>query len=440
MSPTVPAAERLRRTERVISFVRLAVVLFNVATYQLLSPGTGDRTGLADAVCLVAVLYALITVFYKPSKEQSLVVALASTLLDNVFIGLWIYATGGFASPYYPLFYAETAASIGRFGVVLGNLTGLLGAAIYAAVVAIDGFDGVGYRLWVRLGYIFLIGAWVSYVVDSARRSEREVAEAERETAAYIELDKLRSTFVTNISHELRTPLTAIRGAAATLARKPGLTANEESTLVEMLDRQSARLSELVQDIIDIGLVDQGRLVPRMDWCDIDVIVADVVEERRVASGRRIDLSPTRGPLRVYCDGGKIGNAVAKVLDNALKFSPEDSRVEVRIDEDQKMVAVSISDDGVGIDTEQMKQIFDRFHQADSSHTRRVGGTGIGLSIAKTVVELHGGTIDATSEPGRGSRFSIRFPKEPTDLQLRRLITDSPSVETADTGTEPHPG
>jgi signal transduction histidine kinase len=427
LSPTVPAAERLRRTERVISFVRLAVVLFNVATYQLLSPGTGDRGGLADAVCVVAILYALITVFYKPSREQSLAVALASTVLDNFFIGLWIYATGGFAS-------------IGRFGVVLGNLTGLLGAGIYAAVVAIDGFDGVGYRLWVRLGYIFLIGAWVSYVVDSARRSEREVAEAERETAAYIELDRLRSTFVTNISHELRTPLTAIRGAAATLARKPGLTAKEESTLVEMLDRQSARLSELVQDIIDIGLVDQGRLVPRMDWCDIDVVVADVVEERRVGSGRRIDLSPPRGPVRVYCDGGKIGNAVAKVLDNALKFSPADSRVEVRIEEDQKMVTVSISDDGVGIDAEQMKQIFDRFHQADSSHTRRVGGTGIGLSIAKTVVELHGGTIDASSEPGRGSRFSIRFPKEPTDLQLQRLITDSQSVETADKGTEPHPG
>lgn len=426
MSPSIGSSERLRRTERVISFIRLAVVLFNVATYQLMAPES-DRRGLANAICVIASIYAIATILYRPTKERSYAAAYTNTVLDNLFIGIWLYSTDGFASPFYPLFYAEAAASVGRFGPVAGNLSAAASASIYAVVVGIDGFAGVGYELSVRIAYIFVVSAFVSYVVEIARRSEREAAEAEREAAAYMELDRLRSTFVTNISHELRTPLTAIRGAASTLARRD-LPEPERSTLIEMIDRQSERLAGLVQDIIDIGLAEQGKLVPRFARVDLNLVVQREVEEARDRTERGIDLKVPEEASLAYCDGSKIGNALSKVLDNALKFSDPDSPVLVAVEADGQKIRLTVTDKGIGIAPSDVEHIFDRFHQLDPSHTRSAGGTGVGLSIAKAIVDLHGGDVEVKSQPGSGTIVTIAIPRDAAQLELDQMLKDSPSL------------
>ncbi len=438
LSPHLSPVERLRRTERVVSFIRLGVVLFNVASYQLLAPES-DRRGLANVICVLATLYAFATLAVRPTRELTFAYALTNMILDNVLIGVWLYATGGFSSPYYPLFYAEVAASIGRFGSLAGNLSGVGSSLIYLIVVGIDGFEGTSYRLPVRIAYIFLIAAFVSYVVEVARRSEREVLEAERETAAYMELDRMRGTFVTNISHELRTPLTAIRGAAATLARRPTLSEKENTTLVEMIDRQSGRLAALVQDIIDIGLVEQGRLIPNMAWADMVAVVREEVEAARIFTDRRIELVPPLGEVRAFCDGQKVGNALGKVINNALKFSDPQSVVTVKLEVTDGEVRISVADRGIGVHPADLDRIFDRFHQVDSSHTRPAGGTGIGLSIARTILEVHGGTIDVTSREGEGSRFFLRFPADGSDKALDRLLRGSRAPENVRIESEPRP-
>ncbi|MFP5298210.1 MAG: sensor histidine kinase [Actinomycetota bacterium] len=437
MSPAVASSERLRRTERFISFIRLGVVSFNIAAYLMLAPDS-PRRGLATIIIILAAIYAVATVLYQPSREKSFASALATTILDNVLIGVWLYATDGVNSPFYPLFYAEAAASIGRFGLVVGNLSAVGSALIYLVVVAIDGFQGVGYQVATRIAYIFFISAFVSYVVEISRRSERELAEAELETKAYMELDRLRSTFVNNISHELRTPLTAIRGASATLARYPTLDPEESETLIQMIDRQSLRLSELVQDIIDIGLVEQGELKPEIEPTNINPVIDQVIVEMERRYGRRIDFVPMGGDPVVVCDGRKISNALQKILDNAIKFSSAKSPVSVAVTQDTHEVRITVVDQGIGIHADDLESIFERFHQVDASHTRRAGGTGIGLSIARTILEMHGGGIEANSRPGEGSRFILWFPKR--NQVSFETAKGSHAPGNARTASEPSPG
>lgn len=438
MSPALAGGERLRQTERFISYLRAGVVSFNVTMYLWLAPDS-PRRGFALVIIVLALLYAAVTLIHQPSPERSLYSALATTFVDNVLIGIWLYATDGIDSPFFPLYYAEAAAQIGRFGPLIGNLLGVGSGLIYLGVVAFDGFEGTWYRVLTRIAYIFFVGSFVSYVVKVSRRSERELAEAEIQAKTYMELDRLRGTFVNNISHELRTPLTAIRGAASTLARHPEALSQKESlTLVEMMDRQSQRLSALVQDIIDIGLVEHGELRPDPAMTNLNRTVWEVVEETRSRLGRTIDFRPPSTDLVVSCDGPKIANALSKLLDNAIKFSDGDSPVVVELEEDDAIVRVQVIDRGIGIEASDLDSIFERFHQVDGSHTRRAGGAGIGLSIARTILELHGGGIDATSRPGEGSTFVLWFPKRfQTSYGTAR---DFRSAGNARTATEPNPG
>lgn len=410
VSPALTDRERLRRTERVISFIRLGVVCFNVATYAWMAPAS-DRRTFANIVMVVGLLYAFVTVFYRPTPSASFTAAFATTIIDNVLIGIWIFATDGFASPYYPLFYAEAAASVGRFGPLVGNLSALGGAGIYLGVVLVDGARIIWYDMVVRLGYIFVISAFVSYVFSVARRSERETAQAERETAAYMELEKLRSTFVMNVTHELRTPLTAIRGAAATLSGRHELADEQRGVLVEMIDRQSKNLAGLIQDVIDVGLAHQGSLAPKMGWVDLCPLVAAQVETLERRTGRTLSLTLPHGSVEACCDGPKIAQALNKVLDNAVKFSAAPSPIEITLEHDDNEVVIVISDQGIGISAQDAASIFEPFTQVDASPTREAGGAGLGLSVVRNILDIHGGSISVESAPGRGSSFTLRFPK-----------------------------
>ena len=412
MSPVLAASERIQRTERVISYIRAAVVIFNSVTYLAFAPDD-DRRPFAITIIIIAVAYSAATLLIEPRRpDLSYATAFVNMLLDNVLIVLWIWATGGPASPYYPILYAEAAASVGRFGPRTGTLAALFGAGLYLGVVLIDGGAPV-YEMASRIGYIFVIVAFVSYVAEVAARSEREAVEAEARAESYKALDGLRATFVTNISHELRTPLTAIRGASSTLnRRRDSLGESEIKALMEMLDRQSEHLAYLVQDIIDIGLADRGRFMAQMSPVDIVALVEGEVARAAAWSGRSIMFRPRPERLIARCDGPKVANALRKLLDNAVKFSGEATDVKVGLEVTDVDFVVSVTDHGVGIAAADGSRIFEPFYQLDDSHTRTTDGAGIGLSVARAIAELHGGSVEVSSELGDGARFTLRIPSD----------------------------
>jgi signal transduction histidine kinase len=139
-------------------------------------------------------------------------------------------------------------------------------------------------------------------------------------------------------------------------------------------------------------------------------LVTTEVEATRALASHTIAYSPTPGEILAFCDGPKIANALRKILDNATKFSARDSVIAVDLQHDEREINVIVTDQGSGISEVEIGRIFDRFHQIDSSFTREVDGAGIGLTIARSVVEQHGGRIDVASAPGAGSRFTIKLP------------------------------
>jgi signal transduction histidine kinase len=397
--------------ERVISLIRLGVVLFNCATYLAFGSQEGRWT-VAVVVMVLAVPYAAATVLWRDVGAEGIAGPLTLTVLDNVFIALWVWATGSFDSPYFVLFFAETAASVTRFDLRTGIASMAGSAGLYLLVVLLDG-GGPIYEVSVRVGYIFVIGVLAAYMVEIIRRSEREIASAEVAASSFQELARLKSNFVANVSHELRTPLTAIRGAASTLSRHDDrLGSDSRQELVEMIDRKSLGLSQLIEDLIDIGLVDEGHLLSGMMTIDLAPLVKQELDTMKGLTGRDIRSNIPDFGVKVRCDPTKVMKALRKLLENAAKFSGPPSPITVALDDQEEAVRLTVTDEGVGIDQHHLAQVFDRFYQVDPSHTRSASGTGVGLTIAHEIVRLHGGAIEVNSKEGKGSSFSLVLPKQ----------------------------
>ncbi|MDB5296399.1 MAG: Chemotaxis protein methyltransferase CheR [Phycisphaerales bacterium] len=252
-------------------------------------------------------------------------------------------------------------------------------------------------------------------------RSEQEAREAAEEARAAAEAarsdaeraSRLKDDFLTTLSHELRTPLNAILGWAQLLGRgviPPG----EVPQAVEVIERNAKLQAQLVDDLLDMSRITSGklRLEPReTDVCG--VVRAAVAACRPAATAKRVELAgPDGGPAEpVWGDPARLQQVVWNLLTNAVKFTPAGGRVTVGVERVDGHVRVAVTDSGQGIDPAFLPHVFDRFRQQDGSTSRRHGGLGVGLSIVRHLVELHGGTVSADSAgPGRGSTFAVALP------------------------------
>jgi signal transduction histidine kinase len=412
MTPAISQGERLRRTEHFIAYIRLSVVTFNSILYLTVAPAREQHT-LALSIIAIAGLYALVTVFWDPESINETVMPAITMVLDNVLIAIWLYATGGYESPFFLLFYAEAAASVGRFGWRIGITSAIGSALLYLWVVLVDG-NAPFYDVSARIAYIFFIIAFVAYVVEAARQVEREATVSEAAAEAYAELARLKSSFVATISHELRTPLTTIKGAASTLLKKDERLDTEQTrTLLEMLGRQTDRLSKLIQDLLDVATIDQGKVDFLLEVCDLSELIREEARTlgRRASSFISVDVDGEIDP--VMCDQLLIKRAFHNLLDNAIKFSPAQPKVLVKLSQDTESVFVDVIDSGIGINPAEHERIFDRFYQVDSSLTRKVQGAGVGLNIARELVRLHRGDVEVHSDLGEGARFRVTLQKVP---------------------------
>lgn len=226
-------------------------------------------------------------------------------------------------------------------------------------------------------------------------------------------IERMKNEFVATVSHELRTPLTAIRGALGLLqgsvAGSPGASSAD---LVTIAYRNTERLVHLVNDILDLEKIDAGKLTLDLRAVAIAQLLESVVEEtRHYAVPHNVPLQLSEAPdVRVLADPHRLTQVVANLLSNAIKFSPPGTPVTVAAQLLDGRVRVSVTDRGIGIPESFRERVFQRFSQADASDSRRKSGSGLGLSISKSIVELHGGSIGYDSSAGGGTCFFFEVP------------------------------
>jgi len=222
--------------------------------------------------------------------------------------------------------------------------------------------------------------------------------------------ERRKSRFVSDVSHELRTPLTAIRGAAETLL-DGGVPAEDRDRFLSTIVAESDRLARLANDLLTLQRIEgaTGELPLRR------VNLADVVSRAAAAlepllEDRGVTLATGGSAPVVLGDMDRLQQVVSNLIDNASRIVGEDGHVWVELGAEGDHALLAVSDDGPGVDEDELPRLFDRFYRSDSSRTRTSGGAGLGLAIVKAIVTAHGGTIAATPRDGGGSRFEVRLP------------------------------
>lgn len=229
-------------------------------------------------------------------------------------------------------------------------------------------------------------------------------------------LDRFKSEFFANITHELKTPLTLILAPLALLIDgELGELSDAQRSTLRSMQRSGVKLSRMIGDLLDLSKLEESRLRLRVDAHDLVSYLESLLRQvEPLASRKSLTLSFAANVprLEVWCDLERLERVFINLLSNATKFTAPGGRVSVRLHDEGDAVRVDVTDSGVGFPSDLAEAVFQRFFQADMGKTRRFGGAGIGLALAKELVELHGGRIWARSAPGQGATFSVRLLKD----------------------------
>jgi len=245
------------------------------------------------------------------------------------------------------------------------------------------------------------------------RIMEREM---ERQIDRLREMDRIKTEFLSNVSHELRTPLTAIKGSIENML--DGLTGELSERQRRYLKRVAGntdQLSRLISDLLDLSALESGRAAIAVRRTSVLRLLEDAAESMRpvaIQKGIALTVALPREELVVTADRDRVMQVLVNLMGNALKFTPRGGSVILTARHEEQCVSFSVSDSGPGIPQDQLERIFDRFYQIPSPDGDKTGGTGLGLPIARTLIELQGGRLWAESE-GDGSRFLFTLPEDP---------------------------
>lgn len=298
-----------------------------------------------------------------------------------------------------------------------GNIIGL---ANHTILIARDGreipIEDSGAPIKDQDGKI--IGVIIVFHDDSERRrtaqEREELLASERAARGAAEAaDRLKDDFLATVSHELRTPLTSILGWSAMVNSGivDGASVNKAMKVIEHNAKSQARL---IDDILDASRIITGKLRIEAKPVELDRIIqasCDVLQP--AATAKQITLTVSLQPNAGFVNGDpdRLQQIMWNLISNAIKFTPEDGRVEVKLEKVDALLVITVCDNGMGINSQFMPHVFERFRQADSSTTRAHGGLGLGLAIVRHLVELHGGTISVESDGlGKGAMFIVRLP------------------------------
>lgn len=228
-------------------------------------------------------------------------------------------------------------------------------------------------------------------------------------------LDSMRREFVANVSHELRTPITSIKSYTETLL--DGAVEDSETTerFLSVINSEADRMTRLVKDLLQLSRLDNQQMSWSMGEVNLKTLVKDIVERMQLEAGNKDQKleSYVIGEIpNIKADKDRIEQVIVNIISNALKYTPEKGQVTVYIGRLYNNVYVKVTDTGIGISSEALPRVFERFYRVDKARSRDLGGTGLGLSIAKEIVEAHGGRISITSEEGKGTEVTVKLPVE----------------------------
>jgi signal transduction histidine kinase len=243
------------------------------------------------------------------------------------------------------------------------------------------------------------------------KRVQERTAELELALSRLSELNQMKSNLVANISHELRTPLTHIKGYIELLISEGlgPLTTDQEQAL-DVMEGSTDRLERLIEDLLLFSMVEKDQIILHIRPFNLNKLCSELMNRSaNYAYQRNIKLrfDYAAEPVVIDADEEKIAWAITQLLDNAIKFTPVGGEAEIRIEVEGKFARLAVADTGIGIPPEKFGEIFESFHQLDGSSTRRYGGTGLGLSLVKKIIEAHGSVIHVTSEEDNGSTFTF---------------------------------
>ena len=260
---------------------------------------------------------------------------------------------------------------------------------------------------------VLVYGELLQTICGALLGEQRRAWQLEEASGRLEEESQAKDRFLAVLSHELRTPLTAMLGWTRML-RSGRLDTPSTARAVEVIERNAKLQADLIEDLLYVSRIITGKIVldsrPQELAPMIDVVV-DTLRPAAQAKGIRLESVLDLTPVLVLADAVRIGQVVTNLLSNAIKFTPAGGHIEVRLNLHEREVLMTVTDTGTGITPDALPLVFERFRQADSAITRSYTGLGLGLAIARHLVELHGGTIEAASPgAGQGSTFTMRLP------------------------------
>jgi PAS domain S-box-containing protein len=239
-----------------------------------------------------------------------------------------------------------------------------------------------------------------------------DISAIQKAEEALREADRRKNEFLAMLAHELRNPLGAIYSAAPLLRLETG--AEDRAWASDVLDRQVHHLARLVDDLLDVSRITRGKVELRKETFAVCSLISHAAESVRPLveeRGLALEVSLTSGSLCVHGDPVRLQQVVLNLLVNAAKYTPRGGRIWLTAQDEGDQVSITVRDTGIGIPPDRLPEMFELFAQGDQTRYRSEGGLGIGLTVVKSLVELHGGTISARSEgPGKGSEFTVRLP------------------------------
>ena len=265
------------------------------------------------------------------------------------------------------------------------------------------------------------VAAWASVALENARLYEDAQA-----------ANRTKDEFLAVLSHELRTPLNAIVGYSR-LLRGGILSGDKASRGLETLERNATWLTQIVEDVLDVSRIVSGKIRLDVQPVELPLIIDNAVatiQPAADAKGVRVQtmIDPRVGP--VSGDPGRLQQVVWNLVSNAVKFTPRRGRVQVRLERVNSHLEIAVSDTGIGIRQDFLPHVFERFRQAESGTTRKTGGLGLGLAIVRHIVEMHGGTVEATSAgEDQGATFRVRLPLMIVHPEVRQAPREHPRTE-----------
>jgi signal transduction histidine kinase len=372
-----------------------------------------------------------------PSLWYAKTMGLISALIINSSFCLMIYITEGAKSPYFAglILVSMLWSTLLPWTVVQTLLMFVGSIAIYViACVANSAAHGapialIGFNISF-LAITCIVGSGTTFFQSRARLEEFRLRhKLDVQNQELQDLDRLKTQFFSNVSHELRTPLTLILGPVETiLSRSDKLDSKVHEGLL-LVHRNTLRLLKLINDLLDLTRLDQNTDILRKSKMSVGVFVRGVVESvRHLGLTKKLKIRVEDGDpaVTVVADPARVEKVLINLLTNAIKYTPPGGAITVRWAGDATDVRIEVQDTGVGIPEADLPKIFDRFHQVRGNAANLIQGVGIGLALARELVERHGGKLEVESELEKGATFRIRLPVG-ADADAEQTAPESPA-------------